>query len=497
MQLGELFFSLGFTSKGTGEAKAFGDTIVTTQQSANVLSQAIEHLIFLVEEMAVKMGAVTRGDLDASKSLIKEKSAIDGVESSGKKNVETKKKTVGVVGTLNQKMKDYWGSMNAARLQMIALGAGLTYFVKKASDAAVHIDKLSTLTGYSKDGLQRMGDMAAQTGTNLDDVAGAISNFQKQSIDISLGRGGNIGAYNLLGLNPHEDPVKLLDQIGRKLKTLPAAYGANLARDLGLSDDLIYMLKNMENIKPPRQETFLTDKEVKRLKEFNFYFNRVFEQGKRTLQKFAAFLSPVVSELISLADRISYLASKGMNALEPYLEKLKPFGTAIKLIGIALFAAIFPATAAFLFLAVVLEDIAGYINGDKSFFGAMINYLKDTKTMTEDLTAAYATLIDMLTFGTMDKDKIFKMAGNKLTNEQFDALSDEDKKRWSVLTKIRPGESAPSVQDIMDTRNASRANGGVVINQQIHVQGDMTTGSAKILRDIETGHINLGIKEAQ
>lgn len=528
MQVGELFFSLGFKSSGTGEAAAFSSAIDTSSGAIEVLSSAMDHLIYLLEEMAVKMGAVSRGDLEASKQLIHEekieklgKSALlvktkdtkatkENTEAERRGNQEKKNK-VGLLTVLHGKLGEYIGKMNAVRVEALAMAGGLSYFVNKASQAARELDKISALTGYSQVDMQRLGDMASQTGGNINDITGAVQNFQKQSLDIALGRGGNIGAYNLLGLNPHDDPMVLLDKIGRKLKTLPAAYGANLARDLGLSDDLIYMLKNMENIKPIPKETLLSEDELKRLKNFNFYFNRVFEQGKRTLMKFAAFLSPVVSELVYLMDRITMLASKGLSAIEPYMKKLEPFIPMLKMIGIALFAAIFPATAAFLFLMVVLEDIGSYLNGDKSVFGLMIEQLGDVKTRTEDMTAAWATLMDMLTFGTISKDKIFEMAQNKMKNAEIRGMSQEDYKRYGMMAGNAANQFNPTMQDILDIKNRLEMQkagyseaGAPVVNQNITVQGNMDKDAAKELKDVSgidfkklgTAHINFGAPEA-
>jgi len=456
MQLGELIFNLGFKTTGTTEAQAFGKSLAGTHTVVTILSTAMERLIYLVEEIAIKMDAVTRSGLDAKKSeKIGQEDDNTKVE---EKSNKIKEKKISIIGVLNKKMKEYWGVTNAARLQILGAATAITFLVKKSAEAAVHIDKLSSVTGLSTNTLAHLGDMAAQTGSSVDDIAGAVSNFQKQSIDISLGRGGNIGAYNLLGLNPHEDPIKLLDQIGKKLKTLPAAYGANLARDLGLSDDLIYMLKNTGSIKPADPETFLTESENKRLKEFYFYFNRVFEQGKRVLQKFAAFLTPVATMIVYYFERVSSMSGKALNALEPHLEKMQKWFKPLALMGTALFVAFFPLTAAFLALALIFEDIASWVNGDRSVFGNMLKYINDINGATKDLIHLYIQLRKFFTLG--DYDEYY----DQLEKDMLSGASSFAEK----YKNIKNGPMSPALSGVMNYQNnmenEAKGNRQVIFN---------------------------------
>ena len=247
MNIGELFFSLGFTSSGDKELKGFEAAVEGSQSAVVMLSETMSKLIMLVEEMAVKMGAISRDELNHIKDLEREAQATKEVTEAEKQGSAAKKDKAGILSTLKGKMDDYMGKLASSRLLLLGLTTGITAFVTKASEAAIHIDKISALTGLSTDSVQRLGDMAQRTGGSLDDIAGAVSNFQKQSIDIQLGRGGNIGVFQFLGIDPHQDPLKILDQLAVKLKTMPKALGVNMARDLGLSDDLIYMLMNRDN----------------------------------------------------------------------------------------------------------------------------------------------------------------------------------------------------------------------------------------------------------
>ena len=411
MQIGELFFNLGFKTSGASEAKTFETGMTDSSAAVKILSDAVDHIMFLLEEMAVKMGAVTRGDIDASRELIKEEKAYTSLAAAEEKQNKALKAKHGLMVTMHQKMKVYWRSLNAARLEALALAGAVTYFVKKAADAAIHIDKISSMTGLSGDKIQRMGDAVAQTGGNIDDMAGAIRGLQQQSLDIMMGKGGNLGVYNLLGLNPHEDPIQLLNKLSVKLKQMPAALGANLAREMGLSDEMIYFLKNVQNIKPPKKETIVTELELKRLKDFGFYFNRIFEQGKRVLMRLGAFLIPVANQIVYFFDRIGTLTGKSLSAMEPFIGKIEKFAGPLKAMGALLFAALFPVTAAIVLFALVLEDIASYIAGDDSVTGRLIKQFNSVKKIIDAVIDATMFLANISTFGLFS-DQLSKMDYN-------------------------------------------------------------------------------------
>lgn len=403
MQIGELFFSLGFKGFGGNESKNFQDSLSVSHELTIALTDSMRNFGEILSAIAVKMGALSEVE---AKRITNNTTANKQLDLFTAKQTDSNTKTnknIGIIGMLNAKMKQYWGSLSTARIQLMAATSALTYFVKKASDAAVHIDKIASLTGMSSSSIQRMGDLAAQSGANIDDLAGAISHFQKNSVDIMLGRGGDIGVYQFLGLNPHEDPLVLLDKLSKKLKTMPTALGTSMARDLGLSDDLIYFLKNAENLKPASEETLLTDKEIRRLKEFNFYFNRVFDQSKRVLQKFAALITPIATQVIYFFDRMGTTFSGIMTKLEPFTNRLKAIAPLLIAIGVALFASFFPLTAAFVILAAVIDDLWGYVNGEDSLFGSYVKWLTDINGALKDAIHYYVQLRKLFTLGKHDE----------------------------------------------------------------------------------------------
>jgi hypothetical protein len=398
MDVGSLFFSLGFKSKGTAELKNYESAIDGAMSAAEAMQDTFNAMLNVLEKMAVKMGAVTEEEIKKHKEdakILKVQKDLAPVE---EKSNKTKQKQAGLMGMVHQKLVGLVGRFNAYRLELIGTSSALIYFVNKMSALVIQFDKLASATGISMDTMQRISAMAGEAGTSVDDLGGAVQRLQEQSIDIMLGK-GDISPYAFLGLSPHQDPLKILEQVQAKLKSMPTALGTKAARDLGLSEDLIYFLRNAENIKPPPEETLLTEAEMKRLKEFNFYFNRVFEQARRVMSKFGAGIAPFVTLLLYAFDRMGRMFGDFINKLEPYQDKILIFMKALAVMVGVVAAILFPWTAAFVALLAVLEDIYSYVKGEKSVFGSMVEWFKQIGQWIDDTIIKMMKFLSLFTSG--------------------------------------------------------------------------------------------------
>ena len=121
----------------------------------------------------------------------------------------------------------------------------LTDLISKIGQLSYELLKLSRNFGVSTTALQNFGYEAVANGVKMEDFNSAIATLKKNSADIMLGR-GNISPYALLGLNPHEDPEKLLVSLQRRLRELPESIGTAFASDLGLSMDMINYVRKAD-----------------------------------------------------------------------------------------------------------------------------------------------------------------------------------------------------------------------------------------------------------
>jgi hypothetical protein len=380
---------------------------------------------------------------DVVKNFEKQVTNLTNVEADAN---STRQQGIKISDTMASKMGQFGQILSNVKFQIAATASALVYFVKSASDAAVQVDKVQALTGLSSGTIQRLGAMAAQTGMNIGDLTGAVQNLQRESVNIQLGRGGNMGAYQFLGIDPHEDPLKILDQVAKKLKTMPIALGTTMARDLGFSDDLIYFLKNADNLAPVSDEVILSDKEIKRLKQFNFYFNRIFDQSKRVMQQFAVVLAPIAEGVLFFFEKMGNMFTGVSQKLAKFSTSVRPYLLPLIVMGAALFAAFMPVTAAFIAIAAVLEDLWTFVNGGDSLFGRMFNWLTDINARLKDLIHFYIQLRKLMTIGdhteyydNLEKDML-SGAEEWLKNKKEEAASPEKKEARNQIMRATEKE---------------------------------------------------------
>jgi hypothetical protein len=246
--------------------------------------------------------------------------------------------------------------------------------------------------------------MAKTTGGDINDITSALRHLQTEATNIALGRGGNIGVFQYLGVDPQGDPMKVLDQLMRKLNSMPVALRNTMAAELGFTDDLMYMWRNMGNVAPARPETLLTDKELKRLKDFGFYFNKIWEQSKRVLEKFGAVLTPIATGVLRMFDSLGTSFSIVMNKMGPFFDMLKKNAPALIIFAGALMVAFMPLTSVLLVLAAIFEDVMGYIAGKDSLFGRMLTWITDINRGLKDMIHWYIQLRKWYDGGKKDKE---------------------------------------------------------------------------------------------
>lgn len=399
MDVGSLFFSLGFKSKGTTELKNYETAIDGAMSAAEAMQDTFNELLYVVERMAVSMGALTESELELHKQDMKLLKATKDIVPAAKEENKQNEKKVGLLKTAHQQLSRVYGKLNAYRIELLASASAIIYFTNKMSDMAVQFDKLSSMTGISADHLQRISALAAESGASVDDLGSAIKQLQEASVDIMLGK-GDISPYAFLGLDPHQDPLKILEQMQVRLKNMPTALGTKAAKDLGLSEELIYFLRHSDQIKPPPEETLLTEAEMKRLKEFNFYFNRIFDQARRVMSKFGAAITPFVNELLYAFGRMTSMFGDFLNMLSPFQRQIEIFLKILAGVALVVGAILFPFIKWMLILGLVLgivEDLYSYFKGDKSVFGGLIDMIKQSVEWVNKLIDRFLAMIAAFT----------------------------------------------------------------------------------------------------
>lgn len=178
---------------------------------------------------------------------------------------------------------------------------------KEVLDAAAVYKQFEVETGASAQELQRWQAVAKQTNNSAQSVAQSIKAIAENREKIKLGQ-GNISGYQLLGIDPNQDPFEILAQLRTQITGLPQAMKKNVLGQLGVSNELLQVLELSND-------------------QFNEMAGRAFiipSAAINTLDKARGAMSV-------MGDAITYIKNMIVVGLAPNMEKMsKQFGRFIQ-----------------------------------------------------------------------------------------------------------------------------------------------------------------------
>ncbi len=132
--------------------------------------------------------------------------------------------------------------MIIAATSATAFSLAIRKITDEAMEAAVAFKQFEAETGASTDELQKWQAVANQTNNSAEAVASSIKAITANQEKIKLGQ-GNISGYQLLGIDPRQDPFEILEQLKEKTAGLAPAMKKNVLQQIGVSTDLIQVLE--------------------------------------------------------------------------------------------------------------------------------------------------------------------------------------------------------------------------------------------------------------
>jgi hypothetical protein len=262
------------------------------------------------------------------------------------------------LGTLKDVAKTF-ANLPVDAAAAIAGMAGISLELGKMAEEAMHtavaFQMFSNQTGLSWQQLQRWQIVAEQANVSAESVATSISTLERNLAEIRLGR-GNIAPFQMLGISPQQNAFAVLEQLRKRIQGLNPATATNMITQMGLSPDMINVLK-------------LTDQ------QFEAFANHVHGLNERQEQDFLKSKLAIVQ----LGQAFRYTMFGILSDFSEAIQKSTQFkGVLIALGLVAAAAAIyfFPLTAAVLGLILVLDDLAVYFTGGKSLTGLGVKGLK-------------------------------------------------------------------------------------------------------------------------
>lgn len=145
------------------------------------------------------------------------------------------------VETLSNGLKKVTHLLLGAGVSVAAFAAGLREVVNASFNTSVSLKQFAAESGASTDTLQKWQSVAQQTNTSMDAITESVKALAENRQKIKLGQ-GNISGYQLLGIDPNQDPFKVLDELKQKTEGLAPAMKKTVLSQLGVSSQLIQVL---------------------------------------------------------------------------------------------------------------------------------------------------------------------------------------------------------------------------------------------------------------
>ena len=373
------------------------------------------------------------------------------------------------------KAKSFHKTMGAVKMGLVAVtavAAGTSLAIRKitsdAMAAAVAFTQFEAETGASAQKLQLWQSVAEQTNQTAGSVTAAVKAIADNQAKIRLGQ-GNISGYQLLGIDPRQDPFKILEELRVKTKGLTEAQKKNILSMTGVGVGMLQTLSLSRQefdamaskafiISPSAISTLnktkasldLAGRGVKWLK--SQIAVGLSPQIKATTKALTEFIKAnergiiegfkkaytIVEKFAGMIGNVATIINNAVAGTIGWSSAIKFLAAAFVIFNLVLGASpIGIITAGIILLVAVLDDIAVYSRGGKSLFGTLMDKFPE---------------MEKILFGFLDKLKEIK--------ELFIAFGEGDKMKindildqWGLLGDIIQGvyEGITKVDEFLDT----------------------------------------------
>lgn len=197
--------------------------------------------------------------------------------------------------------------LELSSLKLLAVTTGLNAafyaMVKNGVEAGITLQRFALTTGLSGEELQQWSVRAARGNVAAAQLATAIGTIQKARASIAFGNAEAAAPWMLLGIDPRQDPFKVLEALRQQVARLDPAIARQKLSEMGFGDDIMFLLKQPGAFGAGRldRRLVISDEESKRLaglgaawKEFLFTLGQV---GARFSAQFAEPLAAVLAQL--------------------------------------------------------------------------------------------------------------------------------------------------------------------------------------------------------
>lgn len=205
--------------------------------------------------------------------------------------------------------------LNGVKAQFLLSKAAAEQFTKplinmskNAAGGITALSKLNAVTGLSIKQLQELKVWTKLNNVEFGDFMGQVQSLQQNLLDIAMGR-GNVKGYALLGLNPkdmdYRNPLEALGKIRERILQLDEATGLLAIREIGLSENVYYAMKQQNNAFDER--LLLNKQEAESLSEQQAAWNSLGATWQAVQDKFIAKQGWIINLLNKTRQAIEFV----------------------------------------------------------------------------------------------------------------------------------------------------------------------------------------------
>jgi hypothetical protein len=232
-------------------------------------------------------------------------------------------------------------AMSSAKLAAGAgvVAAAISGMVYTALSAAVGFQKFNLTTGLSTTELQKWLYQAQLANVSGAELTQTVKNIQMAGVRVSS-TGEGYGAWALLGIDPRQNPFRVLEQLGRELRSIDESRRAAarfIVSQAGIYDEILQM--SMRPPAPPLPPGYIVNpKELAALQQLNQDWQRTTFLADQLKNKISGDLAPAYDRMLQTVEKGEDLMARFIGWLESGTPAANTMKTALQYLTIGITA---------------------------------------------------------------------------------------------------------------------------------------------------------------
>lgn len=258
-------------------------------------------------------------------------------------------------------------------------------------------------TGLSLDKMQSIATAGMLVDYNFDPstAMSSLQALESNLAQIRLGE-GNIAPFQILGISPvGKDATQIIDDLREAIKGIDDMTAVNLIQQMGLSPQFISILRmSKEEMNGLNKELMLTPEERTALQQYSMELRKIHMEFALLKDRALIAIMPALNKFLDGLAAMAEVLLKIGKGLKEFWDGLGKAKLGIAGLALAILTYFNPVIATLTALYLILEDIAVWATGGKSFFGTTFDLMgekfKELNNYIDEQTRVWGGLLKTL-----------------------------------------------------------------------------------------------------